>query len=75
MPHAQLLNYIMRSTIIGGVCGAIHGYNVEQKLIVQHTITGMIMGPWIPIAVPLWVWKYPGPCTCSASSPPSKVIS
>lgn len=71
MPHAKcLVSYLIRSSLVGGALGGIHGYWVAQTLaprtdpihpIVSHTATGLFLGPWAPVALPIWMWKYPNP--------------
>jgi hypothetical protein len=69
MIHVRLVNYLMNSAITGGVLGATHGYWVAQKTtvtesvhpVITHSATGLFLGPWAPVALPIWMWNFPDP--------------
>jgi hypothetical protein len=76
MPRQQLMTYFIQSAIGGGALGAIHGaiimhkHNLTIEPIITHGATGLFLGPWAPVALPIWMWKYSGPCTAN----PSKLL-
>jgi hypothetical protein len=66
MPQQKLVTYFMRSALVGGCLGAAHGAAVMHKHqlptiepIVMHGATGLFLGPWAPVALPIWIWKQP----------------
>lgn len=61
-----LVKYLLRTTIVGGLVGATHGSMTVHLLpstdfhqqvwhIASHAQLGAIIGPWLPIAIPIWL--------------------
>ena len=66
MPQHKLVTYFARSALVGGGLGAAHGAVVMFKNkhttiepIVMHGATGLFLGPWAPVALPIWMWTQP----------------
>lgn len=66
MPQQKLVTYFMRSALVGGGLGAAHGAVVMFKNkhttiepVVMHGATGLFLGPWAPVALPIWMWTQP----------------
>jgi hypothetical protein len=69
MTNQKIVMYLMRSAVAGGILGTAHGALVAYKhpepkystaeVIINNGITGMLMGPWAPIAIPIWMWNHP----------------
>lgn len=61
----MLVKYLMRTTVTGGILGAVHGVatlhqgslDSETRMlhIAAHAQTGAVIGPWMPILVPIWL--------------------
>lgn len=62
----MLLKYLLRTTIAGGIAGAAHGmvslhhFHKQEPLektmyVAVHAQTGAIIGPWLPILIPIWL--------------------
>jgi len=61
----MLLKYLLCTTIGGGIVGAAHGaaslHLVSSKApidtaihVTSHAQVGAIVGPWLPIMIPVW---------------------
>jgi hypothetical protein len=66
MPQQKLVTYFMRSALVGGSLGVLHGAVVMFKNkhttiepVVMHGATGLFLGPWAPVALPIWMWTQP----------------
>lgn len=64
--------YLIGSTVAGGLVGLTHGlyaipFTAPQRniLIAQNTLSGALLGPWAPVAVPVYAtrwWPRNGDC-------------
>lgn len=64
MSHQKLVNYLITSSVTGGALGAIHGkmsssQDEQIKQMAEHGVTGLLLGPWAPVALPYWMWNQP----------------
>jgi hypothetical protein len=65
--YTMLLKYLLRTTVGGGLIGAAHGVATVHKLhqaaepeqkilhVAAHAQVGAMIGPWLPVAAPLWL--------------------
>lgn len=67
-----LLRYLIGSTVAGGAIGLAHGFHAipagvphRPLRIYENTLSGALLGPWAPVAVPLYAtrwWPNGGEC-------------
>lgn len=60
----MLLKYLLRTTVAGGLVGAAHGAVTLSPTVTDpyakafhvagHAQMGAMMGPWMPVLVPIW---------------------
>jgi hypothetical protein len=74
MPH-MFQRYLIASSILWGSVGAAHGYTLyklnkgrpdpELRYIAGGALYGLFLGPWAPIAGPIWLAKKWPMSTCT----------
>ena len=53
--NPAFVKYLLVTSVGGGVLGVLHGAPRGGDAPALQGITGALVGPWVPIVVPLWV--------------------